>query len=79
MNWPSGEEEAAENKLRYALQLAHVGSDICGDDLIRAGCRAGPVFKSALGAALAAKLDCGADAAEQLRVAFTVLKAGARP
>lgn len=64
---------------RYARQLAHVRSDICGDDLIRAGFEAGPAFKRALGAALAAKLDRGADAAEQLRVALTVLKTGAGP
>ena len=67
------------NVERYALQLAHVRSDICGDDLIRAGFRAGPAFKSALGAALAAKLDCEADVAEQLRVALTVLEAGTGP
>ncbi len=77
--WAAHGVAVRANVERYALQLAHVRSDICGDDLIRAGFRAGPVFKSALGAALAAKLDCGADAAEQLRVAFTVLKAGARP
>ena len=77
--WAAHGSPVRANIERYARQLAHVRSDICGDDLIRAGFRAGPAFKSALGAALAAKLDRGADAAEQLRVALTVLKVDAGP
>lgn len=77
--WAAHGAPVRANIERYARQLAHMRSDICGDDLIRAGFEAGPAFKSALGAALAAKLDGGADPAEQLRVALTVLKAGAGP
>ncbi len=77
--WAAHGAPVRANIERYALQLAHVRSDICGDDLIRAGFEAGPAFKSALRAALAAKLDCGADAAEQLEAALALLRAGARP
>jgi len=77
--WAAHGGPVRANVERYARRLAHVRSDICGDDLIRAGFKAGPAFKSALRAALAAKLDCGADAARQLQAALGTLRASARP
>ncbi|MBD3293228.1 MAG: hypothetical protein GF393_09905 [Armatimonadia bacterium] len=60
---------------RYWHDLRGACADIDGSDLIAAGHEPGPGFAAALDAALAAKLDEGANRAEQLRVADERLKA----
>lgn len=73
--WCALDAEARATIEHYWHHLRDVTADITGEDLIAAGYRPGPAFASALEAALAARLDRGADRDEQLAVALSVLKA----
>ncbi len=69
-------DEAGRRRLeRYWQDLRGAAADIGGADLKAAGHQPGPGFGDALRAALMAKLDRGADRAEQLKIALAVLDA----
>ncbi len=72
--WAVGGAPLRANLRRFVRELAGTQADISGDDLILAGFAAGPEFKSALAAALDAKLDRGAGPAEQLQAATDVVQ-----
>ncbi|MCD6361842.1 MAG: CCA tRNA nucleotidyltransferase [Armatimonadetes bacterium] len=55
-------------------ELRHVRADVTGHDLINAGFAPDPTFAPALRAALAAKLDRGADRDEQMRAALQAME-----
>lgn len=68
--WLRGSAIARQRLERDADVLRRTRADISGDDLLTAGIPPGPAIGSRLRAARAAKLDHGADAEEQLRVAL---------
>lgn len=74
--WAAGDATVRANLQRFCRQLAGTEPDIRGQDLIALGCPPGPLFKAALEAALAAKLDRAADRDEQLAVALRVIQGG---
>jgi len=74
--WTTLDEAGHARLEHYWRELRPVQADITGNDLIAAGHSPGPQFGPALRAALAAKLDRGADREEQLRVALAQLTGG---
>jgi hypothetical protein len=67
--WTVLDQDARVRLEHYWRDLRGTCADIDGSDLIAAGHEPGPNFSAALDSALAAKLDGGANRAEQLRVA----------
>jgi tRNA nucleotidyltransferase (CCA-adding enzyme) len=67
--WTALDDDGRERLQRYWREMRGAAADIDGADLIAAGYEPGPGFTQALEAALAAKLDQGANRAAQLRVA----------
>lgn len=69
--WLSASSESVRTALqRYWTRLRLVRADITGAHLLAHGVRPGPALGEALRAALAAKLECGANANRQLEVAL---------
>jgi len=73
--WSAMDEDSREPLERFWRHWRGTCADIDGSDLIAVGHEPGPGFTEALDAALAAKLNEGANRAEQLRVAGRTLKA----
>jgi tRNA nucleotidyltransferase (CCA-adding enzyme) len=71
--WAATTREERERLERWWLELRGTVADVSGEDLISAGFEAGPRFAGALRAALAAKIDAGADRAAQMRAATDAL------
>lgn len=71
--WTDANERVRARVVRYWRDLRPMQADVTGEDLIVAGRSPGPKFGPALRAALAAKLDRGADRDEQLQVALESL------
>ncbi len=65
--------DARERLEHWWLELRSAAADVTGEDLISAGFEAGPEFAGALRAALAAKIDAGADRAAQMCAATDML------